>query len=111
MALAVDRAAERVAPSPGLSGKFTFTSSASTFQTIRTATVGVKLSPVYVSIKTTADMHIVFGDANVGAPDNTFPLFQAGDGWQDFVLMPEMNGFRIKGDVGGGDFYWFVSSR
>ena len=111
MSISADRAAERVAPAAGSSGKFTFTSSASAFQTIRTATVGVKLAPVYISVKVTADCHLVFGDSTVVNPDNSSPLFQSGDGWQDFVLMPEMNGFKVKGDAAGGDLYWFVSSR
>lgn len=91
--------------------KFTFTSSASALQTFRTKVANQNLPPLYISFKVTADCHIIFGDASTAAPDNTYPLFQAADGWQDFMIPAEVCCFRVKGDSGGGDIYIFASGH
>lgn len=107
-------AAERVGPTVGGTVKFTFTSADSGLQDITfhsQAAVGgfaVPNAPLYVMIKTTADVHLLFGQAEElgSAVTNTnAPLFQAVDGWQDFLLMPNWNKFRVKGDSAGGDIY------
>lgn len=100
-----------VAPATMLPGevyKFTFTSAASLVQTFRLAPA---LVPQFVSIKTTADVHPIFGDANVVDPTNSNALLVAGDSWQDFMLLPSDTSFKLKGDTTGGDFYILLSSQ
>lgn len=94
---------------PGEVYKFTFTSSASAVQTFRASTPS--LVPQFVSIKTTADVHIAFGDASVTDPTNANALIQPGDSWQDFMLLPLDTSFKVKGDTTGGDIYLILSSQ
>jgi hypothetical protein len=93
---------------PGEVYKFTFTSAASAVQTFRLAPA---LVPQFISIKTTADVHPIFGDENVAAPTNSHALIQAGDSFQDFMLLPTDTSFRVKGDTTGGDLYMILSSQ
>jgi hypothetical protein len=93
---------------PGEIYKFTFTSSASAVQTFRLAPA---LVPQFISVKTTADVHPIFGDVNVVDPTNGNVLLQAGDSWQDFMLLPGDTSFKLKGDTAGGDFYMILSSQ
>lgn len=105
-------ATDRLRPgSPGETVKFTFTSSASGAQTIRSAVAFQNLAPLWISIKVTADCHICFGGGGVGAPTNADALFQASDGWQDFMLLAGDTSFRVKGDSAGGDIYLWYSGR
>lgn len=106
-------AADRVRPgADNPCVKFTFTTGASAFQTLRPAYVTLtdKAPAVYVSVKVTANCHVIFGDANVRAATAADPLFEATDGWQDFMLLPGDTGFRVIGDT-GGDIYVFLSGR
>lgn len=104
-------AADRVRPgADNPCTKFTFTTSASAFQTLRTAPPLEKNAPLYVSIKVTANCHIIFGPAALRAPTAADALFEPTDGWTDFMLMPDDTGFRVIGDA-GGDVYIFASGR
>lgn len=106
-------AADRIRPGNDRSPvKFTFTSAASAFQTIRaTDANSPTLGPQYVSFRVTADAHVVFGAsaALTTDPTNASPLFTSGDGYQDFTLDGRDQGFKIKGDTAGGDIYLFFS--
>jgi hypothetical protein len=104
-------AADRIAPAEGKYGKFDFTTSASTYQAIRTRTSNEVLPAVYISFKVTQDCQLIFGGTGMGTIDANCPLFQSGDGWQDFELTSEMQGFRIKGVSASGSIYWFISGR
>jgi hypothetical protein len=84
-----------------------FTSAAGAATLVRAAN-GYAL---YISVKTTGAVHLAFGDATVGAPTNTDPLFEAADGWQDMVLRPEQTHVRAKGDTGAGSLYIWFSGR
>lgn len=106
-------AADRVRPgADNPCVKFTFTTGASAYQALRPAYVSKtdKAPAVYVSVKVTANCHVIFGDANVRAATAADPLFEATDGWQDFMLLPGDTGFRVIGDT-GGDIYVFLSGR
>jgi len=104
-------AADRVRPgADNPCVKFTFTTSASVFQELRTAPPQEKNAPVYVSIKVTANCHIIFGPTGVRAPTTGDALFEPTDGWQDFMLMPDDTGFRVIG-ASAGDVYIFFSGR
>jgi hypothetical protein len=98
---------------PGDVIKFTFTNVASAEQILRfPPTNGWPLSEQYISIKVTADCHVVFGPAGgVTDPTNADALFQPGDSWQDFQLNNTDASFKVKGDVAGGDIYMILSSR
>lgn len=102
-------AADRVRPgAPGETIKFTFTSTASAYQSIRAPVTHEQKVPKYISIKCTVACHVVFGGVDVGAPTNGDALFEPTDGWQDVMLLSTDTGFRVKGDTTGGDFYvWF----
>jgi hypothetical protein len=105
-------AMDRLRPgSPGEVIKFTFTSGSSAAQAIRAAVAFQSLAPLYISVKVTADCHIVFGGLLVGPASNADALFQAGDGWQDMLLLSDDVAFRVKGDVAGGDIYIWRSGR
>lgn len=65
----------------------------------------------YISVKTTADVHLVFGDSTVGAPTNSDTLFTAADSYQDMIILPETTHVRAKGDVGNGSIYIWFSGR
>jgi hypothetical protein len=93
---------------PGEVYKLTFTSAASAVQTFRLAPA---LNEQFVSIKTTADCHPIFGDVNVVDPTNGNALLQPGDSYQDFVLLAGDTSFKVKGDTAGGDFYIILSSQ
>lgn len=109
MGLDTASAADRYSPGgPGSTVKFTYTTSASAYQALRAAVTGSKNPPVFMSIKVTSNCHLVFGDANVGAPTTGDALFEQTDGWQDFILKPEHTGFRVIGAT-GGDVYIFFS--
>lgn len=106
-------AADRVRPgADNPCVKFTFTTGASAYQQIRVPnpTLTDKNPALYVSMKVTANCHVIFGDVNVRAAVVTDPLFEITDGWQDFMLMPGDTGFRVIGDT-GGDIYVFSSGR
>lgn len=121
----IGNGAERLAPNPssGAIVKFTFTNADSTVQAIGfhnpPAVTGfqmIKSGALYVCMKVTADVHVMFGSAEelaaLGAITNAnAPLFQAADGLQDFMLMPGWNSFRCKGDIAGGDLYLFPAGR
>lgn len=94
---------------PGEVYKFTFAVTASLFQQIRNPG-GV---PQYVSLKTTADVHVAFGANNADVVDPTIgnALMQPGDSWQDWALLPTDTGFKVKGDTGAGDIYLVLSSQ
>lgn len=108
---------------PGIVGtgiKFTFTNADSGWQDVtfhKPAAVGgfqTSQGAVYVSIKTTAAVHVAFGNSNASSAAVTnanAPLFEAADGWQDMVLTPDQTQFRVKGDSGGGDLYIWPSGR
>lgn len=109
-------AAERMAPgAPGTTIKFTFTNASSVLQAIRAAVTGGNISiALYISVKiVTADgtgAHMCFGDVTTlaGNVTNADALFHPADGWQDMMLLPSQNSFKIKGDTVGGDVYiWF----
>lgn len=118
-------AAERLFPNvaSGAIIKFTFTNADSGLQVLtfhNPAAVGgfnmIQSGGLYVTVKTTADVHILAGTleelTQFGAITNAnAPLFQAADGMQDFLLMPGWNRFRCKGDAAGGDLYIFPSGR
>lgn len=106
-------AADRVRPgADNPCVKFTFTTGASEYQALRPGNTAPTDKPpaVYVSVKVTANCHVIFGDANVRAATAADPLFEQTDGWQDFMLMPGDTGFRVIGDT-GGDIYVFLSGR
>jgi hypothetical protein len=104
-------AADRVRPgADNTAVKFGFTTSASTHQVLRTAPAQEKNPPAYVSIKVTANCHIIFGPSAVRAPTAADALFEPTDGWQDWMLMPDDTGFRVIGDT-AGDVYIFFSGR
>lgn len=115
MGLSLDSAsaADRVRPGSDTSNlKFTFTTGASAYQQIRATPPSLtdKTPALYISMKVTANCHVIFGDANVRAATAADPLFELTDGWQDFMLMPGDTGFRVIGDT-GGDIYIFASGR
>lgn len=56
----------------------------------------------WISIRTNAPVHIVFGNQDVGAPTNSDPLFDTNDGWQDMIITPDITCLRLKGDSGSG---------
>lgn len=104
-------AADRVRPgADNPCTKCTFTTSASAFQALRTAPPQEKNAPLYVSVKVTANCHIIFGPSSVRAPTTGDPLFEPTDGWSDFMLMPDDTGFRVIG-ASAGDVYIFPSGR
>lgn len=104
-------AADRVRPgADNPCVKFTFTTSASAYQALRTAPPQEKNPPKYVSIKVTANCHIIFGPEAVRAPTNADALFEPTDGWVDFMLMSDDTGFRVIG-ASAGDVYIFFSGR
>lgn len=114
----IANALNRIAPRPGVTVKFTFTAAASAVQSITfhnppndagTPSRKVTQGPLYVTLKTTASVHVVFGDASVADPTNADMLLDTADGMQDFILMPDMTNFKVKGDSGGGDFYMTVT--
>lgn len=122
----IGNAAERLAPNPdsGAVIKFTFTSADSgvqdlTFHDPPADAAGfqaIKSGGLYVCIKTTAAVHLMFGmNARLvafGAITNAnAPLFEVSDGIQDFLLMPGWDSFRCKGDVGAGDLYIWPAGR
>lgn len=114
MSINTSIAADRVRPGNDRApGKFTYTSSASAFQPVRTAPpIGNPQGITYISIRVTSDAHVVFGSNTpvaLVAATNSSPLITASDGWQDFTLQPYDTGFIIKGDSAGGDIYWFFS--
>jgi hypothetical protein len=110
-------ALDRIAPRTGLTIKFSFTVAASGAQAItfhNPATAGgftVGQGSLYVALKTTAAVHVVFGPVSVADPTNADMLLEQGDGLQDFILTPEMTHFKVKGDSGSGDFYLTVTGR
>lgn len=105
-------AMDRLRPgAPGEVIKFTFTAASSTAQAIRAAVAQQNLAPLYISLKVTADCHVVFGGAGVGAATTGDALFQASDGWQDMMLLAEDTSFRVIGDLGGGSLYIWKSGR
>lgn len=89
------------AGTPGSVIKFTFTSTASTAQVLR----AVATTACFISVKTTAAVHLCFGDSGLGAPTNSEFLLEPSDGWQDLYLVPGDTNFRCKGDSAGGDVY------
>lgn len=104
-------AADRVRPgADNPCVKFTFTTGASAFQSLRAAPALDKAPALFVSIKVTANCHLIFGNAAMRAATAADPLFESTDGWQDFMLMPDDTGFRVIGDT-GGDIYIFASGR
>jgi hypothetical protein len=106
-------AADRVRPgADNPCVKFTFTTGASAFQAIRPtpAALADKAPALYVSVKVTANCHVIFGDASLRAATTGDALFEPTDGWQDFMLLPGDTGFRVIGDT-GGDLYVFASGR
>lgn len=92
---------------PGQVYKVTFTSGALGAKKFRNPG-GV---PQFVSLKTTGDVHVVFGDDLVPAATDNHALLQAGDGWQDFMLLASDTSFDVKGDTAGGNFYIILSSQ
>jgi len=92
-------------PATGLA--IAFTNAAGAAQAIR-ATQG---NPLYISVKTSAAVHLAFGLSDVGAPTNADPLFETTDGWQDMILRPEQTHVRAKGDSGSGTLYVWFSGR
>jgi hypothetical protein len=94
---------------PGEVYKLAFTGSASAVQTFRLAPA---LVPQFVSVKSTGDCHLIFGDVNVPDPTDSNVLLQAGDSWQDFMLLPTDTSFKVKGDgASTGNFYLILSSQ
>lgn len=94
---------------PGETYKLAFTGSASAVQTFRLAPA---LVPQFVTIKTTGDCHPIFGDVNVADPTDSNALLQAGDSWQDWMLLPGDTSFKVKGDAAStGNFYIILSSQ
>ena len=93
---------------PGQVYKLTFTNVASAVQTFRAAPAPV---PQFVSLKTTASVHPIFGDATVADPTNANALLEPADSWQDFMLLPGDTSFKVKGDTAGGDLYLLLSSQ
>lgn len=113
MGLDTANAADRVRPgADNTAVKFTFTTGASAYQQLRVpnAVFTDTNPPQYVSVKVTANCHLIFGPANVRAATVNDALFEITDGWQDFMLMPGDTGFRVIGDT-GGDVYIFFSGR
>lgn len=115
-------AADRMAPGvPGTCIKFTFTAADSGWQDIPAhkpaADAGgfqVPQGALYISIKTTAAVHVAFGNSGASSTAVTnanAPLFESSDGWQDMILRPDQTQYRVKGDVGGGDLYIWFSGR
>lgn len=115
-------AADRMAPGiPGTCIKFTFTSADSGWQDITfhkpaadAAGFQVGQGALYVSVKTTAAVHLSFGSSiasSTAVTNANAPLFEAADGWQDMILRPDQTQFRVKGDSGGGDIYIWLSGR
>ncbi len=101
-------AADRMAPGgPGTGVALAFTV-ASTVATLIRAAGG---QAIYISVKTSAAVHLVFGSDTVGAATNNDPLFEATDGWQDMILRPEQTHVRAKGDSGSGTIYVWPSGR
>lgn len=106
----VDLAACRLRPggpalaagTPGSVVKFTFTSSASAVQVLRTVGIG---TIQFIEVKTTAAVHLCVGDSTVGAPTNAEWLIEPGDSAQPFYLKTSDTHFRVKGDSAGGDIY------
>jgi hypothetical protein len=104
-------AADRVRPgADNPCVKFTFTTSASAFQSLRTKPSQEMNPPVYVSVKCTANCHIIFGAAAVRAPTTADALFEPTDGWTDWMLLSDDTGFRVIG-ASAGDVYIFFSGR
>jgi hypothetical protein len=108
MGLDTASAADRYSPGgPGSTVKFTYTTSSSAFQQLRVADSREKNPPIYMSVKVTANCHIVFGDANVAPATAGDALFEPTDGWQDFILRAGHTGFRVIGDTAGSVYIFF----
>lgn len=100
---------------PGDIIKFTFTNVASLEQIFRYA--DSPLQETFVSVKTTADLHLVFGRSNANqgiaivVPTTGDLLLQASDSWQDWQLSAGDDMFKTIGDTTGGDLYLLLSGR
>jgi hypothetical protein len=72
---------------------------------------------LYINYRITFDFangfgvaHIVFGDANVGAPTDTDTPVLTTDGWQRVILLPTDTSFRIKGHAATAGTLWMYPS-
>lgn len=132
--MAIFKALERVRPGrrftlpatagnpqqPGDVIKIAFTGTASLEQIFRVSGTW-PLPEQFISMKTTSDVHVVFGPsaaripvATGGLQDPTDAdlLLQPGDSWQDFQLSNVDEAFKLKGDgVSAGNFYLLISGR
>jgi hypothetical protein len=89
-----------------------FTTSVGTFQTIFPGTAAAPglTVPRYVSIKTTADVCVVFSDGTAAPVAITDALLQPGDSWQDLMVPIGCKGFQLIGVAGSGNFYCVLTS-
>lgn len=101
---------------PGDIIKFTFLVTVSLEQIFRFSS-GWPYTQQFVSMKTTADVHVAFGPSaarrpgELVDPTNADLLLQPGDSWQDFQIDEVDEAFKVKGDLVGGDFYLLLSGR
>lgn len=110
----IGNAAERIAPAgPGTTIKFAFVATSSALQSLG-AMAGISAAAKYVSIKTTADVHICFGNAIslAGSVTDADFILQPGDGWQDVLILPGIDSFKAKGDgANTGSLYIWPSGH
>lgn len=110
----IGNAAERIAPgAPGTTIKFAFTAVSSALQSLG-AMAGLPAAAKYVSIKTTADVHVCFGNAASlsGAVTDADFILQVADGWQDVLILPGVDSFKAKGDgAATGSLYIWPSGH
>lgn len=109
----IGNAAERIAPGPpGSSIKFAFIATSSTLQSL-VAMAGQNAAK-YISMKTTAAVHICFGDSLslAGAVTDADFILEPGDGWQDVLILPGTTSFKVKGDgASTGSLYLWPSGH
>ena len=104
---------------PGSALKYAYTASASIALQIRAAlsagAFAIQQAPLYISMRVTggALAHVVFGDANVGAPTDADWPISSSDGWQHIIIPANVTHFRIKDTAAGsgGDVYVWLSGR
>lgn len=104
---------------PGEGVKIPFTAAAGTFQQLWFCTAGPPApgTPVrndlverYLILKTTADVHVAFGQLGMADADTGDALLQTTDAMQDFQTQQGDQGLKLIGDVGAGNLYLWLAS-
>lgn len=64
----------------------------------------------YLILKTTADVHVAFGQSGMADADAGDAFLQVTDAMQDFQTVQGDQGLKLIGDVGAGTLYLWLAS-